>query len=74
MPAPRSKKTENVLEVTYSRSAIGRSERQRRTIRALGLKKLHDTVRHRDTTDMRAMIGSVSHLLTVREVEEGGQE
>jgi large subunit ribosomal protein L30 len=74
MAATQSKAAERALLVTYTRSAIGRNERQRRTIRALGLKKLHDTVRHRDTPDMRAMIGSVGHLLTVREVEEGSEE
>ena len=64
-----SKAAEKALLVTYTRSAIGRRERQRRTIRALGQKKLHDTVQHRDTADMRAMIGSVGHLVTVREIE-----
>jgi large subunit ribosomal protein L30 len=72
MAAPKSKTSNDdakALLVTYTRSAIGRSERQRRTIRALGLRKLHQTVQHRDTADMRAMIGSVQHLVTVREIE-----
>lgn len=60
-----------LLEITYSRSAIGRNERQRRTVQALGLRKLQDTVRHTDNPSIRGMIGSIRHLLTVRELEEG---
>jgi len=77
MAAPKRKSTashEKALLVTYSRSSIGRSQRQRRTITALGLKKLHHTVQHRDTAEMRAMIETVQHLVTVREIEEGGTE
>jgi large subunit ribosomal protein L30 len=69
MPAAKHSQDGKTLLVTYTRSSIGRPQRQRRTIRALGLKKLHDTVQHRDTTEMRAMIGSVQHLVTVRETE-----
>jgi large subunit ribosomal protein L30 len=60
-----------LLEITYTRSAIGRSVRQRRTIEALGLKKLHHTVRQEDTPTIRGMVSSVQHLLSWREVEEG---
>jgi large subunit ribosomal protein L30 len=59
------------LEITYFRSAIGRSERQRRTVAALGLKKLNDTVRQDDTPTIRGMIHSIRHLVSFREVEEG---
>lgn len=68
MTAPR------LLEVTYIRSAIGRLPRQRRTIKALGLHRLHQTVRHADSPTMRGMIDSVQHLVTVREIEEGSEE
>ena len=61
------------LEITYTRSAIGRSERQKRTIEALGLRKLHQTVRRPDNPTTRGMIHSVAHLLSWREVEEGNQ-
>jgi large subunit ribosomal protein L30 len=59
------------LEITYARSSIGRPGRQRRTVEALGLKKLQDTVRHDDTPTIRGMVHSVQHLVTCREVEEG---
>ncbi len=65
MTAPR------LLEITYVRSAIGRLPRQRRTIEALGLHRLHETIRKNDTPDMRAMIHSVQHLLSWRELPEG---
>ena len=61
------------LEITYTRSSIGRSQRQRRTLEALGLTRLHQTVRRPDNPTTRGMIGSVSHLVTWREVEEGKQ-
>ncbi|MGI8827467.1 MAG: 50S ribosomal protein L30 [Chloroflexota bacterium] len=59
------------LEVTYTRSGIGHSERQRRTLEALGLRKLHDTVRHHDQPSIRGMISRVHHLVNWCEVEEG---
>ena len=40
-----------LLEITYTRSAIGRLPNQRRTIEALGLRKLHDQVQHEDNPD-----------------------
>lgn len=60
-----------VLEITYRRSAIGRPPSQRRTIAALGLHKLHETVRRPDTPSIRGMVDSVSHLVAWRELEEG---
>lgn len=59
------------LEITYTRSAIGRTQRQRRTLEALGLHRLHDTVRHKDQETIRGMINKVAHLVTWREIEEG---
>lgn len=58
------------LEVTYTRSAIGRNARQRRTIQALGLRKLNDSVRHYDSPTIRGMIRKVEHLIAWRELEE----
>jgi large subunit ribosomal protein L30 len=59
-----------LLEITYTKSVIGGSERQRRTLASLGLRKLHHTVRHADNPTIRGMIDSIPHLLTWREVEE----
>jgi len=57
------------LKITQIRSTIDRQKPQKRTIRALGLGKLHRTVIHNDTPQIRGMIRAVSHLVTVEEVE-----
>jgi large subunit ribosomal protein L30 len=51
------------------KSAIGYSERQKGTIRALGLRKLNQTVEHDDNPVIRGMVNKVSHLVTVEEEE-----
>jgi large subunit ribosomal protein L30 len=58
------------LKITQKRSAIERQEAQKRTIRALGIRRLHDTVVHGDTPQIRGMIAVVHHLVEVEEVEE----
>ncbi len=55
------------LVVTWKKSTIGRPDRQARTIRALGLHKLNQTVEHEDTPQIRGMIESVIHLLELKE-------
>jgi len=57
------------LRVTYVRSAIGYDARQRKTVRALGMTHLGDTVEHDDTPDIRGMIHKVVHLVRVEEVK-----
>lgn len=56
------------LRITYSKSAIGYKKDQKGTIRALGLRKLNQTVEHDDTPVIRGMITKVNHLITVEEV------
>ncbi len=56
------------LRVTYSKSAIGYTVRQKATIKALGFTRLYQTVEHDDTPAVRGMIRKVNHLLTVEEV------
>ena len=62
------------LKITQSRSLIGSSGRQRRTMKALGLRRLHHTVTHRDTPVIRGMVHSVSHLVKVEEITAQEQE
>ncbi|MBM4764923.1 50S ribosomal protein L30 [Bacillus sp. B15-48] len=57
----------NKLEITLKRSVIGRSQDQRETVKALGLKKLNQTVEHQDNAAIRGMVNKVSHLVTVNE-------
>lgn len=56
------------VEITWKHSTIGRSEVQRKTIAALGLRKLNQTVTHLDTPAVRGMARKVSHLVEVKEV------
>lgn len=55
------------LKVTWKKSAIGYKEDQKRTIRALGLRRLGQTVVHSDSPSVRGMIRKVKHLLAVEE-------
>lgn len=57
------------LRIRQTGSAIRRDERQKRTIRALGFRKLHQVVEHDDTPQIRGMIAKVSHLVEVQEIE-----
>ncbi len=59
----------NKLRITYTKSAIGYRKSQQATVKALGLKKLRQTVEHDDTPAIRGMINKVSHLVTVEEAE-----
>ena len=58
------------LRVTQIRSAIDRPADQKRTVRALGIHRMHGSVVKDDTPSVRGMIAKVSHLVTVEEVEE----
>ncbi len=58
------------LRITQVRSAIKRERSQGRTIRALGLRRLHETVEHDDTPAIRGMVRKVVHLLAVEEVQD----
>ncbi len=56
------------LRITYTKSSIGYKKDQKGTVRALGLRKLHQTVEHDDNPVIRGMVHKVSHLVTVEEV------
>jgi large subunit ribosomal protein L30 len=64
-----AKKT-NKLKITQIRSGIDRPGRQKRTIRALGIRKMQQTVVHVDTPQIRGMVAKVSHLVSVEEISE----
>jgi large subunit ribosomal protein L30 len=55
------------LKITQIRSTIKRGEKQKRTIEALGLHRLHQTVVHPDNPQIRGMIQKVIHLVRVEE-------
>ena len=58
----------NKLEITLTKSVIGANEKQRKTVEALGLKKVNSTVEHADNDAVRGMINKVAHLVTVKEI------
>jgi large subunit ribosomal protein L30 len=64
---PESRKSSSKIRVTLVRSPIGYPERQKRTVRALGLRHMHQTVEHADTPAVRGMVASVNHLVKVEE-------
>jgi large subunit ribosomal protein L30 len=63
------------IKITQVRSTSGHIKKQREVIRALGIKKLYQSVEHTDTPQIRGMIEKVKHLVKV-EVEnppKGGE-
>jgi len=57
------------LRITLTRSPIGYIKKQKVTVRTLGLRKLHQTVEHTDTPQIRGMINKVGHLIEVEEIK-----
>ena len=58
------------LKITYVRSVIGRPEKHKRIVQALGLRKLNQTVMHQDNSAVRGMVRKVGHLVRM-EVLDG---
>jgi large subunit ribosomal protein L30 len=57
------------LEVTQVRSGIGREQNQRNTLRSLGLKRIGDVKIVEDRPEIRGMVNTIPHLVTVKEVD-----
>jgi large subunit ribosomal protein L30 len=57
------------LKITQVKSGIGFQRNQRNTLRSLGLKRMHDTVIKEDRPEIRGMVHTVTHLVTVEEVD-----
>ena len=55
------------LRVKLVRSPIGYSEKQKRTVRALGLRRLNQIVEHEDSDVIRGMVAKVPHLVHIEE-------
>lgn len=55
------------IQVKLVRSPIGYEQSQKDTVKALGLKRMHQTVEHTDTPVIRGMINKVKHLVAVTE-------
>lgn len=57
----------STLEITLTKSVIGSKPAQRKTVEALGLRKLNQMVEHKDNVAIRGMVSKVAHLVTVKE-------
>ncbi|MBV6450832.1 MAG: 50S ribosomal protein L30 [Anaerolineales bacterium] len=64
---PKSDSKEKTIFVTLLHSPIGYTKDQKATALALGLRKLHQTIEHRDTPAIRGMINKIVHLVQVEE-------
>jgi large subunit ribosomal protein L30 len=63
---PNSENTKTVF-VTLVKSPIGYTKDQKQTVLALGLRRMHQTIEHKDTPALRGMIRKVIHLLQIEE-------
>jgi len=69
MAAKAAKEQESKkIRITWVKSAIGYKQNQKDTIRALGLRRLHQVVEKEDTPTIRGMVHKVRHLVRVEEL------
>ena len=58
---------DQTIKITLRKSLIGQKPKTRATVRNLGLRKINQTVEHRDDESIRGMVHRVRHLVTVEE-------
>jgi large subunit ribosomal protein L30 len=68
--APRKGNSVAKLRITLLKSGIGYNERQKRTLAALGFRRLNQSVVHEDSLPLRGMVNKVRHLVKVEEARE----
>jgi len=64
-----AKKKAGKLKITQVKSLIRRPKKQKLTMEALGIRRMHQTVVHDDTPQVRGMVSTVRHLVDVEEGE-----
>ena len=64
---PKNETNEKTVLVTLVRSPIGYTKDQKQTVLALGLRRMHQTIEHKDTPALRGMIRKVEHLVQIEE-------
>jgi large subunit ribosomal protein L30 len=64
---PKQETGGKTVRVTLVRSPIGYTKDQKKTVLALGLRRMHQTVEHQDNPAVRGMIRKIIHLLQVEE-------
>ncbi len=71
MPRKKAEAKKKMLRITLVKSTIGYSERHKATVRALGLRKMNQSVVQEDNPSVRGMLSKVNHLVKIEEqVEE----
>ena len=55
------------LKITQTKSVIRKSKKQKLTMEALGFRRMHQTVEHNDTPQIRGMLANVNHLVKIEE-------
>jgi large subunit ribosomal protein L30 len=58
-----------MVSITLVKSAIGYSKKHKDTVRALGLRKMNQTVQHEDSPSLRGMLSKVNHLVHIEEAK-----
>jgi large subunit ribosomal protein L30 len=61
---------EKALRITLVKSPIGYTQRQKDTVRALGLRRMNSSVVRNDIPQIRGMVQAISHLVKVEEIEK----
>jgi len=64
---PKKETSGKTIRVTLVRSPIGYTKDQKQTVLALGLRRLHQTIEHKDTSALRGMLNKVVHLVKIEE-------
>ncbi|HSR21538.1 MAG TPA: 50S ribosomal protein L30 [Anaerolineales bacterium] len=64
---PRKTSSGSTIRVTLVKSPIGFTRDQKATVRALGFRRLHQTVEHKDSPAVRGMLKKIVHLLRIEE-------
>ena len=64
---PKQETADKTVRVTLVRSPIGYTKDQKKTVLALGLRRMHQTVEHTDNPALRGMIQKVIHLVQIEE-------
>ena len=57
----------NKIKITQIKSSIGYKQKAKLTLKALGLRKMHQSVEHIDTPSMRGMLSKVDYLIKIEE-------
>ena len=64
---PESSGPKKMVRITLVKSPIGYSQKHKATVRALGLRRMNESVLHEDTPSLRGMLAKVNHLVLVEE-------